>query len=216
MIGTLTMIERVKTMGQWLSLYLAIVSFSIIVVINSTFIYKIFIRQSHLNKIVGLNQSELMSDYNNLLDYFNYPWINKVKMILPSSYNGMQHYHDVKQLVQFNYGCFLILGFIAIMFICQLTKQKELWKLVRPFQMAITVPFLSIFLLFFNFDHYFILFHELVFRNNDWIFNPKLDPIILALPENFFMICFIMVFCLIEMFFLVGIYFGKREIKRSK
>ncbi|MHC9536439.1 TIGR01906 family membrane protein [Dellaglioa sp. BT-FLS60] len=210
------MIERIKKTGQWLSLYLAIVSFSIIIVINSTFIYKIFVKASHLEKLVGLSQTGLIADYKSLLSYFNYPWVNKLQMTLPSSYNGMEHYHDVKQLFQFNYACFLIFGFIAILFIRQMIKQKELWKLIRPFQMAATIPFLSVFLLFFNFEYYFILFHELMFRNNDWIFNPQLDPIILALPENFFMICFLLVFCLIELCFFLGMFIGKKEIKKSK
>lgn len=209
------MIERVKKVGQWLSLYLAIVSFSIIIVINSTFIYRFFVTTSHLEKKVGLSQAGLMSDYKNLLRYFNYPWVNKLQMTLPSSYDGMQHYHDVKQLFLLNYICFIIFGFIAITFIIRLVKQKELWRLIRPFQIAATIPFIGVFLFFFHFEHYFILFHELMFRNNDWIFYPQLDPIILALPENFFMICFLLVFILIELFFFIGIYVGKREIKRT-
>lgn len=209
------MIERTKKLGQWLSLYLAIVSFSIIIVINSTFIYRIFVTLLRLERKVGLSQAELMADYKSLLSYFNYPWVTKLNMKLPSSYNAMQHYSDVKNLFQINYICFLIFGLIAILFIRQLAKQKELWKLVRPFQIAVTIPFLSIFLFLFNFERYFILFHELMFRNNDWIFYPNLDPIILALPENFFMVCFLLVFGLIELFFLIGIYAGKMEITKN-
>ncbi len=47
------------------------------------------------------------------------------------------------------------------------------------------------------FNTLFIKFHELFFNNDAWIFDPKKDPIILALPEEFFMVCFIVVFSIL-------------------
>jgi integral membrane protein (TIGR01906 family) len=41
-----------------------------------------------------------------------------------------------------------------------------------------------------NFEQVFIFFHELLFRNRDWIFDPNSDPVINMLPDTFFLECF--------------------------
>ena len=40
-----------------------------------------------------------------------------------------------------------------------------------------------------DFSWAFTMFHKLFFRNDYWIFDPRIDPIIIALPEELFMIC---------------------------
>ena len=54
-----------------------------------------------------------------------------------------------------------------------------------------------------NFSETFIYFHKLFFRNNYWIFDPTTDPIINALPEEFFMIELILIVILLVIFTLV-------------
>lgn len=39
-----------------------------------------------------------------------------------------------------------------------------------------------------DFSKVFIIFHKIFFRNNYWVFDEKMDPIINALPEDLFMI----------------------------
>ena len=48
-----------------------------------------------------------------------------------------------------------------------------------------------------DFDRLFVLFHELVFSNDYWIFYYDLDPIILYLPEDFFMLCAMLIVLLV-------------------
>ena len=38
-----------------------------------------------------------------------------------------------------------------------------------------------------GFDRFFVAFHEVLFRDNSWLFDPATDPIISVLPEQFFM-----------------------------
>ena len=44
-----------------------------------------------------------------------------------------------------------------------------------------------------DFERAFITFHQIVFRNNYWVFDYRSDPVINILPETFFMHCFIMI-----------------------
>ena len=44
-----------------------------------------------------------------------------------------------------------------------------------------------------NWEKVFITFHELVFQNDYWLFDPVTDPVILVLPDEYFMHCAIMI-----------------------
>ena len=42
-------------------------------------------------------------------------------------------------------------------------------------------------------DKVFVWFHQLLFRNDYWIFSADSDPIILFLPDGYFMHCAVMI-----------------------
>ena len=49
----------------------------------------------------------------------------------------------------------------------------------------------------FNWDAAFTLFHEIMFRNDYWIFDEATDPVIMILPDAFFFHCAVMIILLI-------------------
>jgi integral membrane protein (TIGR01906 family) len=63
-----------------------------------------------------------------------------------------------------------------------------------------------------NFDVLFVLFHQVFFNNDAWLFNPATDPIILALPAEFFMHSFLLAFGLIEVLLVIGYFTTKYRI----
>ena len=95
-------------------------------------------------------------------------------------------------------------------------KRGRAWRLVRPFQWGMIVPVGFGFIMAVGFNTFFVMFHELFFSNDDWIFNPVTDPIIMVLPEQFFMYCFILFFILIEVAFLGFVIYGRNSIKKEK
>lgn len=90
-------------------------------------------------------------------------------------------------------------------------KNKRLWTLQKPFFIASLVPPVLLTLLAVNFDRMFVLFHQIFFNNDDWLFNPATDPIILALPQEFFMFTFLLFFLLIEVIFIGAYQYSKRN-----
>lgn len=38
-------------------------------------------------------------------------------------------------------------------------------------------------------DRFFVFFHEVLFPNDYWVFSPKSDPVILLLPDTYFLYC---------------------------
>lgn len=67
---------------------------------------------------------------------------------------------------------------------------------------------LTVFLAF-SFDYMFVLFHQILFNNEDWLFNPATDPIITVLTQDFFMYCFLFAFILLESMLVGGYLIGK-------
>jgi len=66
-----------------------------------------------------------------------------------------------------------------------------------------------------DFNDFFIDFHKILFRNNDWLFDPSLDPIITALPDTFFLHCFIMAFALFEAGLIWLYWLGRQSFKHA-
>ena len=52
--------------------------------------------------------------------------------------------------------------------------------------MTILLPIITAIPIVINFNYFFIKFHEAVFSNDYWIFDPNIDPVINMLPQDIF------------------------------
>ena len=177
---------------QWGCLILFIISSSVCFTFLSTLVtYPIDINYFHLLDVIPIDFKTLLNNYYQLLAYLFLPWINKLVMSnFPSSTNGLIHFAAVKQLLLLNNISMLITGYIAIRFLITLRKNKQTWQLryliigLLVIMIGISTEMLS------NFDKFFVIFHQLLFHNHDWLFDPNTDPIINVLPTTFFEQCF--------------------------
>lgn len=193
-------------------LFFFILSVSIAVTINFTPLYSFDIDYLNIAAKIGMTKEVILKNYNMLINYLNNPWITELKMSeFPSSDRGLFHFYEVKKLFLLDYVILLVTGIGSFLFLYYIRRTKGIWKLVRFFRWGSIVPPLLIIILFINFDTLFVLFHKVFFNNNAWLFNPSTDPIILALPETFFMHSFILAFVLIEMLFILGLLISKRQ-----
>lgn len=72
-------------------------------------------------------------------------------------------------------------------------KQKEYRFLRLTSIFSVGIPLIIGFLAAIDFNKAFVIFHQIVFRNDYWIFNETTDPVITILPETFFMHSFMMI-----------------------
>ncbi|MTV83218.1 TIGR01906 family membrane protein [Secundilactobacillus folii] len=208
--------NRLLTALKWIALFLAIISAVIFLTINSVWLYWLNVRLGHLSKVVDLSTGHIVENYQQLLGYLQFPWINRLDMLdFPTSPSGLQHFIDVKHLFLLNNVVLIVTIWPAIRFVRQLSIKKQLWKLIRPFQVAAVVPVLAGLLMLVNFNQFFIDFHKILFRNSDWLFDPRFDPVILVLPESFFSQCFVLAFGLFELVMLIGVWRGRRSFLRG-
>lgn len=204
--------EKVFHVVGMISLFLFIVSLSIVLTINLTPLYAFDIDYLKISQNVGLSKETLMENYRVLLNYLNLPWVTELNFLdFPSSESGLFHFYEVKRLFILDYVIAMITAVSSFFYLRYIKKNKLFWKLVRPFQVAIAVPFVVLFMIAVSFDRLFVAFHKVFFNNDAWLFNPSTDPIILALPETFFMHCFILAFVFIELQIIFGYFYTKRK-----
>ncbi|MFL2117826.1 TIGR01906 family membrane protein [Marinilactibacillus psychrotolerans] len=211
------MIKVKDTLGI-ISMIIFVITLSIAVTISFIPLYQITIQTQNIPESLGLTYDKLMDNYYALLQYLHFPWIQELN--LPdfiSSENGLLHFYEVKLLFYLNYSVLLI-AFVSTFFYLKFVKRTgRIWVLIKPFFFASLIPPVLLFFLAVNFDSMFVSFHQIFFNNDAWIFNPATDPIINALPQDFFMYCFILFFILIETSFILGYQISKRKaFKTSK
>ena len=198
-------------------LLLTLLTLAITLTINARWLYQFDVERLRLLDETFLSKKELLDNFDQLMSYLNLPWVEKLHMSdFPVSTSGAQHFYEVKRLFLLNYGLLAVTILPSFFYLRYLIRQKRLWTLVQPFQIAVAVPVVVAFLMAVNFDQFFVLFHGVLFNNDAWIFNPVTDPIITVLPETFFFHCFILFFVLVEIFYFLPIYFGKRALKKER
>ncbi|MBV7392301.1 TIGR01906 family membrane protein [Enterococcus alishanensis] len=193
-----------------------LLTLAITLTINARWLYSFSVDHLNVLDYVTFSKNQLMKNFDQLMHYLNLPWVDQLKMSdFPVSESGAVHFVDVKKLFLLNYGVLIVTIIPSIFYLRHLVKTKRLWTMQRPFKIAFVIPLVIAAVGALNFNQFFVLFHETFFSNDDWIFNPVTDPIINVLPEDFFMYCFILFFVLLEVFFLVQIFIGKRSLKRD-
>ena len=207
-------LKRVRSTTSWAALYLALVSSAILItLLLSWALYPLVSHYLNLASQRELTQPRLMMNFNRLMGYLLVPWQPRLQLPdFPMSLDGRQHFVEVKRLFGLAVVVWLVTIGPAIQHWRSRRKTNRVWQYVRPMQVALVVPPILGFIASMNFDRFFITFHELLFRNLNWQFDPITDPIILVLPEVYFGLCFALFFILLEGSFAWLLWRGKRAL----
>lgn len=138
--------------------------------------------------------------------------VETVQPDFPSSASGLFHFFEVKKLFMLDYLILIFSGVGTFGFMRYLNRRRESWRLLPYFRKGILLPLGILLALLISFDTLFVLFHQVFFNNDAWLFNPATDPIILALPAEFFLHSFLLAFGLIEVFLVLGYFTTKSRI----
>lgn len=150
----------------------------------------------NIDSFVGMSKDIIKHNYNILIDYQSIFY--RGDLLLPDfimSETGRIHFVEVKRIFEIIQVLFIVTG-LASLFI--LIKQKhEIIYLKLASILTIAIPSIIGLLASIDFDIAFVVFHQIFFRNDYWIFDYRTDPVIMILPQDFFMHCFIMIVVLI-------------------
>ena len=202
----------VKNSLGLLAIFLFILSFAIAFTINFIPLYSFDIDFLNIPERTGLSKEVLIDNYRILMNYLNVPWVETLHMPdFPSSESGLFHFYEVKRLFLLDYAILIVSGIISVLFLRAKKKTNTLYELIQPTRVMILLPLMILFLIFLNFDELFTTFHHIFFNNDAWLFDYRTDPIILALPQEFFMHCFLLVMIIVE----AGLWLVHRSAKRA-
>lgn len=149
----------------------------------------------------GLSAERIKANFDQLMAYLLLPWVGPLQMAdFPVSASGAKHFVDVKRLFLLAEGLCLLLAVPALPFL----KKEPLVLYRKPLLVMASLPFWVAGLgVIIGFDNFFTLFHTVFFPgDSSWLFHPATDPVILILPAEFFLHCFLIFFVLYESLFL--------------
>lgn len=170
------------------------ISFAVILLLQADFFYYNCIDIFHLEEKTGLSKHIIMDNYRALMDYCSPLYKGPLRFkTLPSSASGLSHFEDSKIIFTAMYLLFFITLLLLTIIIIRKRKEKKNDYLLTSAITILFVPCIIGLPTAINFRYTFNLFHKLLFRNNDWLFDPRTDPIINLLPQEYFKYCAVII-----------------------
>ena len=171
-----------------LILTLFLISFSVVFTLYMEPLYWADIRLMGLEKASGRSAEVIRKNYHTMVSYM-YLWNRTPVLSLPDfamSQGGKIHF-DAVQMICAVSGLLTILSAVV-------HRHSLRYRYLRAAgTLTILIPALLGGLAYMNWNKVFLTFHKILFRNNYWIFDPVSDPVILILPDTFFLQCVIVI-----------------------
>ena len=190
---------------------LFLLSLAILVTIYLAWIlYPFEISWLNLTNRVHLKSDTIQYNLHILMDYLTNPFNQVLEMPdFPSSESGLHHFAVVKGLFHLAQGVAIVTLPIFYLFWKRVIQKGFLSLYRRGLLIMLSLPLvLGLVGVFIGFEQFFTLFHQILFVGDDtWLFDPAKDPVILILPEDFFLHCFILFFVTYEILF--GLFYFK-------
>ena len=184
---------------------LFLLSLSILLTIYLAWVfYPMEIQWLNLTNRVYLKPETIQYNFHILMNYLTNPFSQVLQMPdFRSSAAGLHHFAVVKNL-------FHLVQLVALatlpsfyFFVNRIVKKGFLSLYRKSLLVLVVFPLLiGLVGVLIGFDKFFTLFHQILFVGDDtWLFDPAKDPVILILPEIFFLYAFLLFFALYESFF---------------
>jgi len=168
-----------------ISLWVIVVA--ILIVTFIPYYYDHHIMSYHIPQLTGVSLENIKETYHTII---NYMWIfNRGSLntpYFPMTEGTLIHFRECKVLFEVA-QIYLIVGLVPIILLirsCLKDHEVEFLKLSVIFNglfFGIVGLIASI-----DFDDAFVLFHKIFFRNDYWLMDPSIDPVINIFPESYF------------------------------
>lgn len=143
----------------------------------------------------GISKEVVVRNYKAVMDFLS-PF-STAEFSLPDlsfSETGAIHFEDCRVV----FRGFYIVGTVAAVLVALASVWAKRKLVDRRFLLVssittITLPVAILLIFALDFDKAFIIFHKIFFSNDYWYFDPRYDPIINLLPEEFFLHCAIII-----------------------
>lgn len=216
--------NKILTALLYVSAALLIISGSIALPIYVRPFYYIQIEPLGIPAVTGYDKQTMMDAYNEVLDYLTLPNREFGTGVFPHTAEGAAHFADCKSLFDLNAA--VLLASLSAVVVLALLRRRGRFSLHYPrgrhpatlcgggiLQTFAAVGGLAAL----NFDRAFAVFHAVFFPGKDnWLFNVRTDAIILAMPQEFFRNCAVLILCSVVLWSLALLAFGLYRQKRNR
>lgn len=207
-----------KTSRLWnalmaLIILAAIISLSVVFVLNFRPLYYWDMKWLDIPSSSGYTAEEIKLNYDTLIDYNSIFYTGPLKFpTLPQSEEATIHFEEVKNIFVTFQVVAIATTVLSVASLLYYRKKHPRRSLRYAGYAALILPVVLGIGIALNWDRVFVLFHQVLFRNDYWLFNPATDPIILMLPDAYFMHCAIAIIGLVILGAVLCLLVGKRII----
>ena len=195
---------------------LFIISASAVFTLNFRPLYYHDISSLNIEETSGYSENVIRENYDALIDYNSVFHRGSLDLSLPMSREGRIHFQDVKRI-------FDVLQILCVLsLIGSLILGIRAWKqgyrgfLKSAAVLSVFLPVIAGMLIAFNWDNSFILFHELMFSNDYWLFDERTDPVINILPDEFFLhYALLIILLILAASLIMGLIYLRQKKRRS-
>lgn len=181
-----------------LLLVLFIISAAVVITLNFRPLYYFDIDFLNIPAYSGLDRETIVENYDVLIRYNSVFGPKTLEFpSLAMSESGRIHFEEVKVVFNFFEITAMVSGVLSVIGILLQKKKKSTDYLLLAGILTVGIPAVLAVLIALNWQQVFILFHKIVFNNDYWIFDPKTDPVIMILPDAFFMHCALLILALV-------------------
>jgi len=208
--------NKILTALLYVSAALLIISGSIALPIYVRPFYYIQIEPLGIPAVTSYDKQTVMDAYNEVLDYLTLPNREFGTGVFPHTAEGVAHFADCKSLFDLNAA--VLLASLSAVVVLALLRRRGRFSLYCPRGRhpatlcggGILLTFAAVGgLAALNFDRAFAVFHAVFFPGKDnWLFNVRTDAIILALPQEFFRNCAVLILSSVVLWSLALLAFG--------
>ena len=150
---------------------------------------------------VYLKPETIQYNFHILMNYLTNPFNQVLEMPdFRSSAAGLHHFAVVKSLFHLVQLVALVTLPSFYFFVRKIVKKGFLPLYRKSILTLVLLPLvIGLVGVLIGFEQFFTLFHQILFVGDDtWLFDPAKDPVILILPETFFLHAFLLFFALYE------------------
>ncbi|MGN0354838.1 MAG: TIGR01906 family membrane protein [Muricoprocola sp.] len=191
-----------------------LVSFAVVGTLAFRPLYYRDIQALHISEVSGYSEEEIRANYDEVIDYELFPSHKELNLVgMPMSEEARIHFQEVKEIFGFFEKMLVMTFFLGTVGIVWQHRKHHDAYLRLAGEISVVIPAVLGVLMAFRWDWLFDTFHELMFSNDYWLFNPVTDPIINILPDEFFLHCG----CMILGIILAGavVFFSLSGIKKE-
>lgn len=201
-----------------LALVLFIISAAVVVTLNFRPLYYFDIGFLDIPAYSGMSREAIVENYDALIRYNSIFGPKTLEFpSLAMSESGRIHFEEVKAVFRFFEITAIVSGLLSALGIAYRAKKKNPGYLLLAGTLTVGIPAVLAAFIAMNWDKVFVLFHQIVFDNDYWIFDPATDPVIMILPDTFFMHCALLILGLIVLGSAVClILYGVAKRKKGK